>query len=175
MAKIRVSFEADISDLKSLYPNDPKGITVENVADILHHALVCDANVRVLDTMMCRDHDEKNPVVEAILQHRKDEVELGQRLMRSIKIELLETSQESNPKDVSRKSNPERYLIDPITWGRIYNVMPKECQKVADGPRECVGIGFGRAAGWFILASGQGPHLVWAEHPDQFERVFGKF
>ena len=167
MAKVKITLEADVTDLKSFFPNEPKGITIENVAGVLHYALVCDANVRVLDTMMCQDHAKKNPTIEAILRHRRDEVELGQRLMGSIKIQLIEET----------KLNPEEYLILPSGWPRLFSEMPKPCQKIVEESaklKQCVGIGYNEAAGWFILASGQGPCLCWAEHPDKFEKVFGK-
>jgi hypothetical protein len=55
-------------------------------------------------------------------------------------------------------------LIDPKYWDELYSKMPVECQGIVDGPAECVGIGRNDTMGWFIMASGQGPCLAWAEN-----------
>jgi hypothetical protein len=60
----------------------------------------------------------------------------------------------------------ERDLISPEKWQQLYNEMPNECREIVDnhsfddGP---IGIGRNEIYGWFILASGQGPFLVWKE------------
>ena len=54
-------------------------------------------------------------------------------------------------------------LIDPSMWKSKYKYMPKECQRVVEGPPECLGIGWNERYGWFIMGSGQGPSLLWSE------------
>lgn len=54
-------------------------------------------------------------------------------------------------------------LIHPKQWKSLYDEMPDECKKVVDGPPECLGIGKNEKLGWFIMGSGQGPHLCWSE------------
>jgi len=58
----------------------------------------------------------------------------------------------------------EKHLISPEQWKDFYSRMPRECQEVADGPSECLGIGFCDEYGWFILGSGQGPHICWSQN-----------
>lgn len=64
--------------------------------------------------------------------------------------------------------NLEMQLINPNRWKSFYNEMPKECKDVVDNPNQQggpTGIGLSHTIGWFILASGQGPSLIWSEKP----------
>jgi len=63
----------------------------------------------------------------------------------------------------------ENDLIYPEKWKSLYNKMPKECQKIVNGPPECIGIGKNKKLGWFIMGSGQGPCLLWSEKGDKNE------
>lgn len=69
----------------------------------------------------------------------------------------------------------EDYLIPPDRWDAFYDTMPVECQRIVDGPlAEPLGIGYEYSVGWFILGSGQGPGVCWAENPDKYDKRFGK-
>jgi len=61
-------------------------------------------------------------------------------------------------------------LIHPNKWKSFYGEMPKECKEVVDSPPECIGIGKNDKLGWFIMGSGQGPCLCWAENDKRMER-----
>ena len=54
-------------------------------------------------------------------------------------------------------------LISSERWEELYFTMPKECREVVDGPHECIEIGKNEEKGWFIIASGQDPIVLWAE------------
>ena len=54
-------------------------------------------------------------------------------------------------------------LISPDLWRKLYDIMPKECQKAIDDKEYAIGIGINPKYGWFIMGSGQGPCLLWAE------------
>lgn len=57
----------------------------------------------------------------------------------------------------------ENDLINPRIWQHLYSAMPDKCKEVVDGPPDCLGIGKNKEIGWYILGSGQGPHLLWSE------------
>lgn len=57
----------------------------------------------------------------------------------------------------------EKDLIHPNEWASFYHLMPQQCKDIVDGPPDVVGIGVNKDYGWFILFSGQGPYLAWAE------------
>jgi len=60
-------------------------------------------------------------------------------------------------------------LIPIELWPVYYDEMPKECKKVVDGHKDCVGIGRNKELGWFTAFSGQGPCIAWSENGD-YER-----
>jgi len=60
-------------------------------------------------------------------------------------------------------SSLEDDLIHPNKWNSLYAEMPKQCKAVVDVPPDCIGIGKNEKYGWFIMGSGQGLCLLWAE------------
>jgi len=84
MARVRIVMEAEVDDLISYYPNDPKGITIENVASTLN----------VLRTFpreqKCRLYDSDRETFRVLKKHCDDDAKLGDRLMESLDIKLLE-------------------------------------------------------------------------------------
>lgn len=57
----------------------------------------------------------------------------------------------------------EKKMIHPSKWKKFYNIMPRECQEVVDGPPDALGIGYDEEYGWYILGCGQGPYMCWNE------------
>lgn len=61
----------------------------------------------------------------------------------------------------------EDHLIPPAEWKDRYEEMPLECKKIVDDDEDIpIGIGYKEGKGWFVLASGQGPFVVWQEWND---------
>lgn len=58
-----------------------------------------------------------------------------------------------------------QYVIKPKQWKDLYEKMPPECQELVDGERGALPIEIGRndELGWFMLYTGYGPLLFWAE------------
>ena len=55
-------------------------------------------------------------------------------------------------------------LISPKKWKELYDEMPPECKRQVDGPNHYpTGIGRNEELGWFVMATGQGPILMWSE------------
>lgn len=61
----------------------------------------------------------------------------------------------------------ESKLIEPDKWSDFYDIIPEYCKKVVDElevNQEPIGIGWDESLGWFVMGSGQGPHLIWQEY-----------
>ena len=98
--RVRVVMEAEIDDLKSIYPDDPKGVTVFNVA----HALSVIRTAPIEQIMRIRNEIGKLDIAtfkHLCLSHT-DDSKLGDRLMESLSIELLETTREIKVGTVAR-------------------------------------------------------------------------
>ncbi len=58
----------------------------------------------------------------------------------------------------------ERYLISPHDWPDYRDKVPEYIlDNVINGPPDCIGFGYCYKLGWFVMGSGQGPCLLWAE------------
>lgn len=83
MPRVKISFEAEIGDLASYYPDDPPGIMRENTIRFLYGLLreAIDGKLSV--------HGELPNVKAAMLRHYSDDEKLATRLMNNVKLEML--------------------------------------------------------------------------------------
>lgn len=59
----------------------------------------------------------------------------------------------------------EKHLISPEKWtDEIIGIFPKEIQEDLRAKDYPIGIGYYEETGWFCLASGQGPYIVWMQN-----------
>ena len=69
----------------------------------------------------------------------------------------------------------EREMISRSKWRSFYNEMPAECRKIIEKEKErpsgLIGLGHNEEVGYFVLMSGQGPFICWAEKLTQEEIV----
>jgi hypothetical protein len=59
----------------------------------------------------------------------------------------------------------EQYLIVPDSWDKILHHIPNELHEEIrnDGRGYSIGVGYREDTGWFVLACGQGPCIIWME------------
>ena len=69
----------------------------------------------------------------------------------------------------------ENFLIEPKYWDFHYKKMPQKCQNIVDESKKYdpytfaqkmggpIGIGYKGDIGFFILGTGQGPHVIFQE------------
>jgi hypothetical protein len=84
--KIKIVMEAEVTDLKSYFPDDPLGVTVQNVGSLLRDTLVSEQLMKAL--LNFKEPNDK--VREALDQIYRDNAKLGQRLTNNMKISLEE-------------------------------------------------------------------------------------
>jgi hypothetical protein len=85
--KIKIVMEAEVTDLQSYFPDDPQGITIQNVGMHLRNVLHSDQLMKLI-TLNSKEH--KRAVYLAYKQCYRDDIALGQRLTDNMKISLEE-------------------------------------------------------------------------------------
>lgn len=84
MAKVRVSFEVEIGDLTSYAPDDPPGISRENIVGFMQGLKLRALEQRV-EASVVKDKTTRT----ALLKHYDDDVQLAARVMKSLVIEVI--------------------------------------------------------------------------------------
>ena len=87
-AKVKIVMEANIDDLVSFYPDDPKGASVANVAGLL--AKMRNMTLDQISDLFARRAGMDAATFISLKQHYDDDALLALRLMQSLKIELEE-------------------------------------------------------------------------------------
>lgn len=77
MSRIKITMEADIGDLSGFWPNDPVGVTEQNVYSVLH-AIKHLPLARLLE----------NKMRAAVEKSLRGDLQLAERLLASIHIEV---------------------------------------------------------------------------------------
>jgi hypothetical protein len=83
--KIKIAMEAEITDLKSYFPDVPKGISIQNVGSHLRDVLHSDQLMKLI-VLSSKEHTEV--VCLALKKHYQDDIALGKRLTDHMNITL---------------------------------------------------------------------------------------
>ena len=92
MAKAKITIEVELDDLSCYYPDDPKGITLENLGHFFHNRLVCATREEKLDNIFEEPtvlKQEGRRMVKAIALHTNQDIILAERVLDSMKIEIV--------------------------------------------------------------------------------------
>lgn len=84
MSRIKITMEADIGDLSGFWPNDPVGVTEQNVYSVLH-AIKHLPLARLLENAASGDDNKMRVFVEKSL---RGDLQLAERLLAGVRIEV---------------------------------------------------------------------------------------
>jgi hypothetical protein len=94
MPLVTVKMQVEVGDIGSFYPDEPPGITIENVAGLLQNVVVERAYAMV--KLAAQETDLRklwgNEAYDRLMEAGADDHEVAKRLLKSLEIELDDTS-----------------------------------------------------------------------------------